>query len=251
VNINLNNAAGGTVSAGSVETVNINSSVASGVLTLTDAAATLVTVSGTGALSLTTTSATVTASSLSGALTITAGSTGAATITGGLGNDQLTAHTGSTIADVLIGGAGNDTLTSNAGLTTLTGGTGADTFVVASVTSSVNVYTTITDASVGDILKLSNQGTETFTTAKVVLGDTASFRDYANAVVNAGGNAGTDGKIGWFQFSGNTYVVESLHDATTTANFTDGTDLIVKLTGLVDLSTASLNTGSGPTLLIC
>ena len=102
----------------------------------------------------------------------------------------------------------------------------------------------------GDTIMLVDKGTESFTASKVTLSATAVFQDYANAVVNAGGDGSTNGRLGWFQFSGDTYVVESLHNAGTTADFINNTDLVVKLTGLVDLSTASLASGSGPTLLI-
>ena len=114
----------------------------------------------------------------------------------------------------------------------------------------MNTYTTITDGLSGDSIQLKHSATDAFTTAKVVLGDTAVFQDYANAVVNAGGNSVANFHIGWFQYAGNTYIVESEHDATVTLNFTNGTDLVVKLSGLVDLSTASLNNGTVTTLLL-
>ena len=157
------------------------------------------------------------------------------------------------MADVLIGGVGADTLTANAGLDTLTGGAGVDTFVVKTVTANVNTYSTITDATAGDIVNLVDLGAETFQSTKVTLANTAVFQDYANAVVAAGANASVNGYVGWFQFNGDTYVVESMHNGTTTPSFTNGTDLVVKLTGLVNLSTASIfNIGAagGPLLAI-
>ena len=71
--------------------------------------------------------------------------------------------------------------------------------------------------------------------AKVALAATASFADYVNAAVVAGGANGA----AWFQFGGDTYVVENVGAAA--ASFTNGTDLIVKASGLLDLSTASIN----------
>jgi S-layer protein len=85
------------------------------------------------------------------------------------------------------------------------------------------------------------------------LAATAVFQDYANAVVNAGGDSSTNGHIGWFQFGGDTYIVEGLNNAITTPNFANSSatgDIVVKLTGLVDLSHTSLNTTGAPTLLI-
>jgi S-layer protein len=256
-NIALSNAgavAGGSVKADNVEsltisandtTANVKAGATADSLTLVATKATALTVTGNTTLTLTVTSDTaltsVDASGMTGGLTLTTAGTVAETVKGGASANALTAAAG-TQADVLIGGASADVLTSNAGLTTLTGGAGNDVFVTATAGANVNTYTTITDASAGDRLVLAHATTsDSFNTTKVVLGDTAVFQDYANAVVNAGGDASTNAKAGWFQFNGNTYVVESLHNASTTANFTNGTDLVVKLSGFVDLSHASFN----------
>jgi S-layer protein len=159
----------------------------------------------------------------------------ASTTTKGADFTNLTLKSGT----IEIGGAGADKLLATGGLDSLTGGAGADTFFVTTASTNVNVYATITDATKGDIITLANKGTEVWSSVKLTLGATATFQDYANAVVNAGGNASVNGYVGWFQFAGDTYVVESLHNATTTLNFSNGTDMIVKLTGLLDLSTAT------------
>jgi len=209
-----------------------------------------VTITGSKALTLVNTGNTATtsvdASALTAGLTYTTAGTTAETVKGGTGANSLTAAAG-TVGDTLIGGAAGDTLTANAGLDTLTGGAGNDKFVVASPGANVNTYSTITDATAGDVLVLSDKGMlETFNATKVVLGDTAVFQDYANAVIQINGDASTNGKIGWFQFNGNTYIVESMHNGATTPSFVNGTDLVVKLSGLVDLSSASLvQTGGG------
>jgi len=52
--------------------------------------------------------------------------------------------------------------------------------------------------------------------------------------------------VSWFQIGGNTYIIENSSNGT---SFTNGTDFIVKVTGLVDLSTASFSS-SADTLLI-
>jgi S-layer protein len=83
-------------------------------------------------------------------------------------------------------------------------------------------------------------GASTFTSAKVTLGETAVFQDYANAAVNAL-NAG---QIGWFTFGGNTYVVADM-GADSASGFVNGSDFIVKLTGTVDLTNASFNAQYG------
>jgi S-layer protein len=236
----------GTVTVADVETINITSTdtdttAHANTLTLTADKAATVTVSGNAALTLTLTGSakvsSLDASAMTAGLTVTSVSTQAVTVTGGAGNDTLTAASGS-VAHTLIGGAGTDTLTSNAGLSVLTGGVGADVFVVQSAGANVNIYTTITDFSAGDRLVLAQKGVETFNATKLTLGDTAVFQDYANLA--AAGNGSVNGVISWFQFGGNTYVVQ---DLSVEVSFDNTTDIIVKLTGLVDLSTASLNIG--------
>ncbi|WP_310610297.1 DUF4214 domain-containing protein [Limnohabitans sp.] len=239
---------GKVLTAANVETINISTvDTETGAtptknvdaLTLTADKATKVTVSGGQDLTLTTTGSTkVTAidgSAMTGGLTVTSLNTASATtITGGAGNDVLTAAAGAT-ADVLLGGAGNDILVANAGLDTLTGGAGADVFAITTASLNVNSYATITDFAAGDLLQLSSTVTS-FAAAKVALGSTATFQDYANAAISSlGANAS-----GWFQFDGNTYVVADLGADSTTA-FTNNEDLIVKFTGLVDLGSASFN----------
>jgi S-layer protein len=208
-----------------------------------------VAVSGNAALNLTITGNTkltsVDGSAMTGALTVTTAGTKAETVKGGSGADSLTAAAG-TVADTLIGNGGADTLTSNAGLTSLTGGAGADVFVIGAAGANVNVYSTITDATAGDVIRLIEAGTETFNTTALTLGDTAVFQDFANLAC-AGITGSTNGIISWFQFAGNTYIVEDLSDS---AVFVNGIDVVVKLTGLVDLSTASFNNGATPSILV-
>lgn len=181
--------------------------------------------------------ASVDASAMTGGITYTANASATATtVLGGNGTDKLTALGNN---DVLNGGAGNDTLT-GANLTQLTGGDGADTFVV-NQPSNVNTYSTITDLSSGDVIKF-NGADVAFSSSAVQLAATAVFQDYANEAVNLLGADGDD--AAWFQFQGDTYIVQS---GNTTANddFVNGSDSIIQITGLVDLSTASYNQTDG------
>jgi len=60
-------------------------------------------------------------------------------------------------------------------------------------------------------------------------------------------SGGTHG-VAWFQFNGNTFIVQ---DVDGSAAFEANTDIIVKLTGLVDLSASSFNeVGQGTLLFI-
>lgn len=252
LNVVLSSTAGltnGVLKAANVETINISTVDTEVVvaplvqtknvdtLTLTADKATAVNLSGAADLTLDLSGSlkvvTIDASAMTGGLTVTSlNTTAATTITGGSGNDVLTAAAGTT-SDKLVGGAGNDTLVANSGLSMLTGGAGNDIFKIGFASLNVNSYATVTDFTAGDVLELA--GTVSFAASKVVLGGTAVFQDYANAIA-----AGTvAGAASWFQFGGDTYVIQD--NNASVASFTNGSDFVVKLTGLVDLSNASFN----------
>lgn len=182
--------------------------------------------------------------------TVTAGK-GADTVTVGNGNntvslgDGANAFTAGSGNNTYTGGANVDTVTVGGGKNVIVTGAGADVVTFTAASANVNSYSTVSDAIKGDTIVLMDKGTEVFGSAKVALADTAVFQDYANAVVQAGGNASVNGYIGWFQFAGDTYVVESAHDGSgVNASFVNGTDVIVKLSGLVDLSAATVTGNS-------
>src|SRR5471032_3411733 len=174
--------------------------------------------------------ASVDATALTGKFTATTNGTVAETIKGSAAGNTLTA-TGT--GDVLVGGAGSDTLIVTGNLDTLTGGGGADTFDVHTATTNVNSYATITDLVAGDTIQFA--AATSFAASKVVLGSTAVFQDYANAAIAAS----STNALSWFQIGGNTYIVEN--DSGSHSTFTNGTDVIVKITGTIDLSHSSLS----------
>jgi len=169
------------------------------------------------------------------------------TITTGAGDDDITVGNGDNTIDAGDGdntivagdgdntittGAGDDIITLGTGVNTITTGAGSDKVVVA-VPLNGNSYSTITDAQSGDQLEF---GTLTaFTTAKVSLASTAAFQDYLDAVVAANGAD----KGGWFQFGGDTFVVVDADANSTT--FQNNEDIVIRLQGQVDLSTATLD----------
>jgi S-layer protein len=248
VNITQTAATGGIVNASGIETVNINTgTVAATVetLTLIDAAAKTLVITGAASTTLTSANTGVTlvdASGMTGALTyITAGTT-AETVKGGAGVNTLTAQSGY-VADTLMAGPSGDTLISNSGMDMLVGGSGADTFVISAAPNNVNSFSTIVNAAVGDIIRLS--GLTSFTKSNVILAPTAVFQDYANEVLHV--EATAPHSAVWFQHGGDTYIVENL--AGTETMFRNGTDISVKLAGLIDLSHTSLATTSGSLLI--
>lgn len=138
-----------------------------------------------------------------------------------------------------VGGSAAGFIKAGNGNHLITTGGGGDTVILEFVNSDVNTYTSITDVSGPLSLQMVTQGYASFNSTKVVLANTAVFQDYANVVIATNGDASSDAALGWFQYNGDTWLVESLHDATNgNAGFENGVDAIVKLNGLVDLSGA-------------
>lgn len=253
----------GTFTAANVETINITandtkaddngdgttttaeSAPEKATLTLTADKATTVNVTGSAAVALTLTGstkvATLDGSSMTGALTVTSVSTDAAIVMkGGSANDTLISAATSTKADELHGGAGNDSLTANKGMTKMYGGEGADTFNIVVASTNVNSAATIMDLGSGDVIKFA--GADAFKSAAVTLDTTAVFQDFANAAI---ASITSDNDLAWFQFGGNTYIVQEKNATNDPNVFMNDQDFIVKIAGLVDLSTASFNATSG------
>lgn len=182
------------------------------------------------------------------------------TVTGGSGVDTIKLGNGNNTIDVgagnnvVIVGNGNNTITATTGQQDITVGTGqnvitiavdtgdADIITVAAPTTA-NTYSTITGLTAGDKLNFADQGTEvwlgsTATTAKISLNPgTALFADYISAATSGNATAGAHGVFSWFQFGGDTYVVQDNSDAD---GYVNNADIVVKLTGLVDLATSTL-----------
>jgi S-layer protein len=218
-----------------------NDAVSTSTLTLKDAALTNVTVNGNANLVLSLDNnvvalTSVDASALTGVLTATTNGTVAQTITGGSGKDILTSKSTGTVADKLIGGDGADTLTANKGLSQMTGGAGNDIFKIDVASTNSNSAATITDAASGDFIVFANA--DAFKSAAIELDSTAVFQDFANAAI---ASITSDNDLAWFQFAGNTYIVQEKNTGTNADVFTNNEDFIVKITGTIDLSTASFN----------
>lgn len=170
----------------------------------------------------------------------------AVTIKGGAGNDSLTGS--ATANDTIFGGDGVDTIVYTGGTDVFTGGAGKDIFTVGA-TGTKTSYLTIADATAGDTIDLSAVTTVTVGAltaaavkgAQVKLGAAATFDQYLDAAANNGAGAVGVGagatKMAWFQFGTDTYVV--VDDTAGTNTFVSGADSVVKLTGLVDLTTAT------------
>jgi S-layer protein len=239
LNITFTAASEAIIVVNSVETIVLSSSVktADSVLELSADSVTSVSVTGAADLELTTDSTvltTVNATSMTGALTYTTDSNAAVTVTGGSGGDDLTA-TGDN--DVLNGGTGADTLTveSGADLVQLYGGDGNDTFVIDGASTNLNSLSVIKDLASGDNIIVT--GGTAFKQSAVTLDQDGNpnLVSYADAAIAAIGEE----EMAWFQYNNNTYIVLEAGGGDDGETFINGEDVIVKITGLVNLSTAS------------
>jgi S-layer protein len=166
--------------------------------------------------------------------------TGNNTVTAGDGANSFTASTGN---NTYTGGTGGDTVIlgntggTGLGVNTINVGTGADVVTVNASSATGTLFSTITGMGVGDTLNFFNftnglGAASTFTIAKIAdLGSLAVFSDYLAAGSTA--VAATNSNFTWFQYGGNTYVIEDNSDALT---FQDGVDSVVCLAGLVTVN---------------
>ena len=248
---------GGVVTHQGIELVNIASNGISGTanqLTIIDTALQSVRVTGTVALTLTVTDqaviglATTTAlstinasgmapaSSTSGLTlfeTIGAAAAGTLTglnITGSSANDSLTVITNSGKVTSSLFGADTVNLASGGNDTVVV--TGAISQLATGASATAFAFTTVNGANTGDTIGFGG-------TASMVIGTTAVNVSATVSLLAAVNTAtGAVGAITWFQFSGNTYIVDNV----ATAGF-DAADIVVQLTGLNDLSTSFASTG--------
>lgn len=243
----------GTIVAAGVETLTLKANdngdgaTKEAGLTLTADKATNLTIDGNSHVDLTLAGsdklATIDGSAMTGALTVTTNGAVATTVKGGAGDDVLTAAGAN---DVLIGGAGSDTLIVTTGsAVTLTGGAGIDHFDVSGYIGTVGGAATITDFEKGETIKFQTGGD--FNSGKVTLIAEATFTEYVTEAMKVASVNGTVAKgVAWFQFNNNTFIVQNVAADNT---FDEGTDIIVKLTGMHDLSDSSFNDGIADTLL--
>lgn len=158
------------------------------------------------------------------------------TLYGGSGADSLFGNSG---ADFISGGAGDDTLLGEydkdslqggAGSDSLSGGEESDQFIFRTGDSNLLGYDSVIDFALEDYLVLVEMG-------DTVVNDTAidvTFVSTLSAAADlaATGDGSVNALVSWFVFDDDTYVVQDMNAADT---FTNDTDLIIKLQGVVDL----------------
>lgn len=230
----------GVLTAANVETVNLTVD-ADVTATLTADKATTVTLAGDSDLVLTDLKADGStlvelvdgSAGYSGDLTMTA-DLADLVVKGGSGDDSLFANANDV---ALYGGDGDDFLAVDGGLrVNLYGGEGADTFEING-SLTLDAYAVINGVTSGDVIQMN--GADTFMSSKIALsvGADETLLNYANQAVDTL----AEGEMGWFQRGGNTFIVQDVA-GTGSTEFIAGQDMIIMLTGLVDLgAVASYN----------
>lgn len=181
-----------------------------------------------------------------GANELTVNGSSAAKITidaSGVKADKLTSTlTGGDGADTIIGTDYADTITGGAGDDIITGGAGADKIVIGARTA--NGMDTVKGFKLGEDKLIF--ATDAVATAKDKLSvdpvsDSLNFDQALTKALNAAAAAtdgGTKDVYNWFQLEGDTYIVIDSHNDST---FNGEADVVVKLSGLVDLKDLALD----------
>jgi hypothetical protein len=179
------------------------------------------------------------------------------TVSSGSGDDVITLSGG---IETVKAGAGNDKITTAAASSTLSGEAGKDTFVVtlanAKASGSATGYvTTIKDFEAGDTIDFiaSSNGAHAATASSVAQLTLTTETTVTDAITNALNlspvGSGTAADAAWFYWGGNTYVVfDAVEDGSTDGGMANG-DIVVKLTGQIDLTGAGLDVTDGSFVL--
>jgi S-layer protein len=251
LNVKLNATANGAatafdlVQAANVETVNVNSTtgdttatkIAADINTLTLSAVNATAVTLTGNVALDLTGSTLTAVT----------KVDASAATGGVKVDL----SGAAAAVTYLGGSSVDTvkLSSQANIVTLGGG--KDVVDATAATSTATVFSTIKDIAAGDTINFAAvtkdiTGAAWTDGAKLGAAITSPFGDIFSLLNAATASDGSGHALTWFQFGGDTYIVQDNGSAGT---FAAGTDLLIKLTGIHDLTNSTLASAGGLTVV--
>jgi hypothetical protein len=175
-------------------------------------------------------------------MTVT-GNTLGSTVNGTKYTGQLNI-TSSGKGDILKGGSAADTLISSGGNDDMYGAGGANIFdISASVYGVGKEFTTIEDIKATDTIILADKGVDKFVSTKTDV-TAATSVSTALGIASSSEDGSKNGQIVWFNYAGDTYVLES--QAANGAGLTAAaaTDLVIKLTGTHDLSHSALTGNS-------
>lgn len=168
---------------------------------------------------------------------------------GAASNNVFDMHKASAATITYQGGSGADVITLAAGAHNIKLGSGADHVRITAPNIDSTSMSTISEVHRGVSISLPERGLAEFQSTKLTLSSTASLQKYLDAVVLTSGDASVNAKAAWFQWNGDTYYAQSHHDVRSASHFVNGTDIVVKLTGLLDLSTAHMAANNTLTLI--
>ncbi|HEX8593899.1 MAG TPA: DUF4214 domain-containing protein [Pseudomonas sp.] len=205
-----------------------------------------VTVSGAAGLSASFISGvlpTIDASGTSGNMTIGLnGTVGSIDYKGGSGVDTLNITSGS---GAITTGTGNDIVNVGAinGLLTIDVGTGTDRINLTAASTTATTFAKVTGLGNGDIISFAGAlggaaDVSAQTNFSAAVATQASLQEYLDAATAGDGSGNT--VLNWFEFGGNTYIVQ---DTSASATFSAGHDSVIELTGQQTLSEASIASG--------
>ena len=221
-----------------------------------------ITVSGNAGLTLTATSTALTSVDASGitlggftwtsgaligaAITVKGSAAGTNIIDLSTTSTAVVNYTGGTGVNTLTTGSGNDIVTIGniTGTTNLNFGSGIDTLVLAGIATTKTGYAQTTGLGIGDIINFSGAKGGAANSVQTNLGTKmtaqASLDDYLNAATATSVTTGANAVLSWFQFGANTYIVQ---DTSANSVFTAGSDTVVQLSGLLELSGSTVAAG--------
>ena len=196
----------------------------------------------------------LTATGAFGGLTWTSGALGtAATVKGSAaGNDTLNLSAVTAAVTLTLGtggntvstGSGNDTITIGAatGVNNVNVGSGTDTVILNGIQTTSTNMTVITGMTAGDKINLLGVKNGATISAQATMGAAGAAPGSlaAGLTTAAAGNGSGTTIFKWFQFGGNTYIVE---DTSAAATFVNGSDTVVQLIGAFDLTTSTIAAG--------
>ena len=183
------------------------------------------------------------------------------TVSSGSGNDLITLAGG---LETVLAGDGNDKIVTAASSSTLSGEAGKDTFDVtasvaaATVSGTANTatgyVTTIKDFAAGDTIDFvgGTNGAHSATANSVAELTLTTETQLSEAVANAlnlSPGTGTQKDVAWFNWGGDTYVVFDAADDTTNDGGLVNGDIVVKLTGTLDLTGSEFDATNGSFIL--
>ena len=161
----------------------------------------------------------------------------ASTVDGGTSSTGIGANATVIFGNNTAGGSETVVLTGTVAGGTTAGGTSTSGIAMTTLANVVHAG--------GDVIVFDNAATEQFTSTAVNVSAASSLAqalDLAAAAAQSGGHiSASTGVIEWFQYSGNTYAVEAVNAGTSAASHPAlaSTDEVIKIVGLVDLSTAA------------